>query len=259
MTQVAWLPHGRQVDPAQRTPLRAPTFIRVLARLTQAEPRPSAASLSERLGQWIDWNHAVVLARALDGTPAVQPCPAAPDDDADSTSARARAALAADIADEAAWEAAIGTRGTAPGPQAAPHAAFASFQRRYLALQNAMQATTGRLRGQLRDRLAATSAEMARLADIDAAMERVLSPREHALLGSVPGLLGRHFERMHHEVVAAREADTPPSPEARATADCLAAIRRDMQAVLLAELDVRFQPIEALLAALRTPPQEPHA
>src|SRR5690606_29791057 len=100
------------------------------------------------------------------------------------------------------------------------------------------------LRGRLRDRLTARSADMARLAEVDAVMEMVLSPREHALLASVPELLSAHFDRLRPP------PDSDPSPDngttAPATNAWLAVFRRDMQSVLLAELDVRFQPIEGL-------------
>jgi hypothetical protein len=80
---------------------------------------------------------------------------------------------------------------------------------------------------------------MARLAEVDAVMEAALTPREHALLAKVPELLGQRFERLRTAVHA--------SPA------WLDGFRRDMQSVLLAELDLRFQPVDALLAALRTP------
>jgi hypothetical protein len=116
-----------------------------------------------------------------------------------------------------------------------------------------MQATTGRLRGRLRDRLAQGTSDMARLAAVDAVMERALSPREQTLLASVPAVLGEHFERLR---LAA--ADAPVDERASQDANTampsawLDDFRRDMQSVLLAELDLRFQPVEALLAALRT-------
>ena len=74
-------------------------------------------------------------------------------------------------------------------------------------------------------------------------MEQALSPREQALLGAVPTLLGEHFERLR----AAAES----SPD-RVRGDWLPRFHHDIQSVLRAELDVRFHPIEGLLAALRT-------
>jgi hypothetical protein len=152
--------------------------------------------------------------------------------------ARVRGVLVAAIKDEPALALvdAAEAGATAAGEGDAPD--YTVFRQCYLARQRAMQTASGRLRGRLRDALAQTSAEMARLAEVDAAMELALSPREHALLATVPDLLGQRFERLR----AAGQAS-------RAWLD---GFRRDMQSVLLAELDVRFQPVEGLLAALRT-------
>jgi hypothetical protein len=94
---------------------------------------------------------------------------------------------------------------------------------------------------------------MARLAAVDAAMERALSPREQTLFARVPALLGEHFERLRQaeqEILA--EAQASEDTSAMAPGGWLEVFRKDVQSVLLAELDVRFQPVEGLLAALRT-------
>jgi len=94
---------------------------------------------------------------------------------------------------------------------------------------------------------------MSRLAEVDAVMERALSPRERSLLTTVPVLLGNYFERLRK---AEREtlADAQVSEDAPMVAPgaWLNVFRKDMQSVLLAEMDLRFQPVEGLLAALRT-------
>lgn len=190
---------------------------------------PAGPALSERLGQWIDWNRAVALSRALDGTPAVAPGSGQPSGDVEAAAcARVRATLTAAIARADASETLSATD-------------FAPFRRRCLDLQRSMLTATGQLRGRLRDALANGGADMARLAGVDAVMEMTLSPREQALLASTPALLGQHFDRLRQ----AAGDDAPGAPWRDA-------FRRDMQDVLLAELDVRFHPIEALLAALRS-------
>ena len=130
---------------------------------------------------------------------------------------------------------------------------YTVFRQRYLAMQRSIQAATGNLRGRLRDMLDQSTADMARLAAVDAVMERALSPREQTLLATVPALLGEHFARL-------RQADQKTLVDAQITEDTpamapgawLDVFRKDMQSVLLAELDVRFQPVEGLLAVLRT-------
>lgn len=241
-----------------RTPVSSPVFIRLLARLTDVDVPQSPHVLSDRLGQWIDWTRAVALSRALDGTVSATAIDAPGFDSgvADEV-ARARVSLATAIAGELELSSSK-RRGDEPGHAEEGRANavvdYAFFHQRYLATQRAMLAATGRLRGRLRDMLAQKSADMARLADVDAVMELTLSPREQTLLAAVPKLLGEHFARLQQ---AGQESptDTPSSERARVPArpgQWLRVFRKDMQSVLLAELDVRFQPIEGLLAALRT-------
>lgn len=221
----------------QRTPVPGPAFIRLLARVTGVDVPASCQPVAGRLGQWIDWNRAVTLSAALEGR-----LPAAADDahafdgvEAEAEAcARARRALEEAIAGHGP--------GAARAPAADPPPDFAPYRQHYLGLQRSMQAATGPLRGRLRDLLARRSAEAARLAEVDAVMELALSPREHALLATAPALLGEHFERLRAAAEAAPDITRGDWP---------ARFRHDMQRVLRAELDVRFHPIEGLLAALR--------
>jgi hypothetical protein len=116
-----------------------------------------------------------------------------------------------------------------------------------------METGIGNLRGRLREMLGARSPGMARLAAVDAVMERALSPRERSLLAAVPVLLAGHFERLS-QAEQQTPADTQASGDAATVTPgaWLDVFRKDMQNVLLAELDVRLQPVEGLLAALRT-------
>ncbi|MCD9031222.1 DUF3348 domain-containing protein [Luteimonas sp. Y-2-2-4F] len=233
----------------RRTTLRGPTFVHQLARLTGAEPAPPRQAPTERLGQWLDWTHAIALSAALDAPPAGASAAAEPvDGDADDDCARVRAALEAAIAGDPAFSS------TEAGADAALDSAF--FRQRYVALQRTMEAHIGRLRGRLRDRLAATDG-LARLAAVDAAMERALARREQALLSAVPALLDARFARAHRSADgdAAESMPTPAPARAATPAAQLEAFRRDMRGLLLAELDTRLQPVEGLLAALR--PREP--
>ena len=241
----------------QRTPVPGPAFIRLLACLTDADVPQSHHGLSDRLSQWIDWTRAIALSRALDGkVPAAAIDVPVFDDAMEQEYARVRASLTSAITgDPELSPARQQVNEHRHAEQGGAHAAvdYTVFHQRYLSMQRAMQTATGRLRGRLRDMLSQKSAGMARLAEVDAVMELTLSPREQTLLAAVPALLGKHFERLHQ---AEQEplADTPPSEEAPAAAPgaWLGVFRKDMQNVLLAELDVRFQPIEGLLAALRT-------
>ncbi|HAI47649.1 MAG TPA: hypothetical protein DCM50_13300 [Stenotrophomonas sp.] len=205
-------------------------------------PLPSASpDMSDRLSQWLDWNRAVALSRALDGRlPPVAADAPVFDSAEQAECARVHAVLATSIRADA------DARRAAAGEDYAPH------RQHCVNLQRSMQAATGRLRGRLRDMLGHGSAELARLAEVDAVMEQTLSPREHALLGAVPALLGQHFERLRAAASPAPgDGDNDEALPDTAHPGWLARFHQDMQDVLLAELDVRFQPIEGLLAALR--------
>ncbi|WP_222423785.1 DUF3348 domain-containing protein [Lysobacter antibioticus] len=229
------------MEASRRATVRGPTFIRLLARLTHADiPQPSQP-LSDRLSQWVDWTHSLTLSTALDATPlAAAPGERVCADSEAAECAKVRSALSQAIVGDRAFAAP-----DAAPPRADEPADYSFFRQRYLALQQTMEAGAGRLRERLRDRLSLGTPEMARLAAVDQVMERALARRERALLGSAPALLGEHFERLR----LAAQDDAAAAPRVETWLD---AFRRDMRGLLLAELDVRLQPAEGLLAALRT-------
>ncbi len=244
------------VQAPHRAAIRGPTFIRHLARLTDIDAPRSSPSLSERLSQWLDWTHAIALSTALDGKPSAVDLDASVFGSAEEHECtRVRAALVDAIAADPELASAR-QHEAAQSPEKAGESAqveYAVLRQRYLTLQRRMQTATGNLRGRLRDMLSRQSAEKARLAEVDAVMEMALSPREQMLLAAVPALLGEHFERLRaaeQKMLAETQASAiTPTVTPGAWLD---GFRKDMQSVLLAELDVRFQPVEALLAALRT-------
>ncbi|WP_312709055.1 DUF3348 family protein [Stenotrophomonas sp.] len=207
--------------------LGGPDFLRLLARLSDGATPATSPALTDRLGQWVDWSRAVALSAALDGR-LPEPAEAAETlDDLLADCTQAEASLLASLNEDAEAERLLDLA------EAAATANFASLRQRYLVLQRAMQTATGRLRGRLRDQLVQKAPELARLAEIDAVMEQTLSPREQALLATAPAVLGARFERVHGQ------------PGWRAP------FRNDMRSLLLAELELRFHPIQGLLAALR--------
>lgn len=233
---------------SQRAPVLGPAFIRLLARFSDDAGSPAAPAVSERLAQWFDWNRAITLSKALDNPPpTAEPGPVF-DDAQHAECARVRARLL----DAIQVDIDLSPARNAPPPDNAIEAAFAPYRQHYLNQQRAMQTASGRLRGRLRDMLARQSAAKARLAEVDAVMEATLSPREQTLLSHVPALLGQHYQRLHdaaaHDPTDATASDATTAP----TGPWLATFRQDLRTALLAELDVRFHPIDGLLAALRT-------
>ena len=212
------------------TPVAGPVFVRLLARVAGVDTG-AGPPLAATLAQWIDWPRAVVLAGALDGRlPNDEAAPPGTDEDIATACTQARAQLRGEI---------LGDRLLAPADEPQDEAAidFAPLRARYVAHQRAALVATGRLRGRLRE-LCAACAPLARLAEVDAAMEQILAPREHVLLSGVPDLLAGHFERLRQQVPATTPAVWLPR------------FRHDMRELLLAELDLRFSPVDALIAAL---------
>lgn len=234
-------------------------LVRQLARLTQVEAPESKQAFAERLGQWLGWTDAISLSAAL-GTPAASAGRSAetgPAAEADAT--RLRAVLVKGLADSAGTAPTRGRahpRGPTPLPAPAaddmPTGDFSPHRRHYHARQQAMDAAVGPLRARLRGALAARSPALARLAAVDAVMEQALAERERSLLSVVPVLLEKRFEQLR-QAHAATAGDGSAAPSGA----WITVFRQDMQRLLLAELDHRWQPIDGLLAALRDGPPSP--
>ncbi|WP_124079144.1 DUF3348 domain-containing protein [Pigmentiphaga humi] len=243
------------VDTSRRTASGAPAFVRLLARLADAPLPPARQTLADRLSLWLGWTDAIALSAVLSGSakamPANEPVSG---DAAQDACARTRAELADSIAHDRVLNPIRPTARRDIALAGAEHEAdFARYRLRYLAKQQHMETTISMLRGRLRGHLAARSAGLAQLAAVDAVMERVLGAQERALLGTVPALLEKHFQRMRGAAAgAAREPGPEAAPAGRLPAPVwLDAFRKDVQGVLLAELDFRLQPVEGLMAAFR--------
>lgn len=216
-------------------------LVRLLARLTALEVGESPQSFADRLGQWLRWTDATPLFNALKDVPSPRVGTAPAADTMAAAGERLRSALARAIAEESAAATAEFRAPpiTLPGEVRDPTPGFAPYRRCFLARQGAMAAGIEPLRGRLRMALSARSARLARLAAVDAVMEQVIGAQEHRLLAGVAKLLEKRFA--HLRAGSADDEDWP------------AQFQQELQAVLMAELDLRWQPIEGLLAALRSP------
>jgi hypothetical protein len=245
------------VESPRRTGLSGPTLVRLLARLTDIDVSEPKHSLSDRLSLWLGWTDAIALSTALNSSAAATACPQAAEAGSaeEQECARVRASLTKAITDNRGSARADGRgRGRVAAPAAPVHAPvdYAIYGQRYLSMQRAMETGIGNLRGQLRAALAARAPRMTPLAVVDAVMEQALGGRERSVLAAVPGLLESHFHRLRR----AEEAAMAGARDGRDTVKTspgawLEVFRTDMRGVLLAELDIRFQPVEGLLAALR--------
>ncbi|WP_422088451.1 DUF3348 domain-containing protein [Variovorax sp.] len=243
------------VQASRRTGFTGSPLVRLLSGLTDSDVGQPRQTTAERLSQWFGWTDDISLSAALNAGPASSLSRAKASSSAEEAEcARVRAALTKAIASDGA---------AGRGDPADTTADFAPLRQRYLARQQAMEAGIGPLRSRLRTTLAGRSQAMARLAAVDVVMEQVLAAQERSLLSGVPALLEKRFKRLRQ---AAREAQadqateqaadqtTPDQPSGSGTRPAPAwqdVFHKDLQDVLLAELDFRFQPVEGLLEALR--------
>ena len=94
------------------------------------------------------------------------------------------------------------------------------------------------LRGHLRQTLAQATPRLAQLAALDAVLDQMLGGREQKLLAGVPAWLKARFEQLRQS----HPDDWPPLFE------------HELQQTLLAELDLRLQPLLGLVEALDAAP-----
>lgn len=302
-----------------RRGVSGPTLIRLLARLTDADVSESRQPLSDRLSLWLGWTDAIALSAVVKGGPLAVTSTAGTADNAQVREyERMRAALNYAIADEKAYTADVfvPTRRGAATPKPSPTDAaadFAIYRQRYQTIQQAMDTNIAKLRSSLRAALTAQTPARARLAMVDAILERSLSIQERRLFATVPSLLEKHFQRLREtaqqaekdaearsaqsmntdaatpdlpagadaaspatSTAAAAQAADPTAPAVQQPTRAvplantrfaahpraskpvapvvplwLATFRKDLRSVMLAELDIRLQPIEGLMAALR--------
>ena len=126
---------------------------------------------------------------------------------------------------------------------AAPDISFAPFQQRYQEHQRRMEMSLEALRGHVRQTLASATPALAQLAALDAVLDPMLGGREQKMLATVPAFLERRFDQLRQQ--------HPTEPDAPAAAPgWLASFEATFQATLLAELDVRLQPVLGMIEAL---------
>ena len=247
---------GSLARDARRTLLTGSTFIRALAALDDVPAYDAPDAFAQRLAQWFAWTHAFSLSAALGDTGARSDAPGFGGQGALSADerefARVRAALAKTIADAPAGEAearriARPLAGTV-APTTVP-ADFATYRQRYTKCQLAMETQIVPLRRRLRSTLAERSPALAKLAELDSVMEQVVGAQERALLATVAGRLEPRFDQWRGTRDDA-SSDAAVSQVLR-PGHWLERFHQEMRSLLLAELDLRLQPVEGLLEACR--------
>lgn len=220
----------------------------------------SKQSFAERLGLWLDWPDAISLAAALNKASAAS---GLNDPGAAATATDAvfkdYSRVCADLTKAIVMDGLLTTGQTVlkrpitvSGAALATVLEFSAYRRSYLGHQRLMAAAIGPLRGRVRAALPGLSPALGRLAALDAVLDDALQARERQLLSKLPWVLEKHFERLREAHRASAEQGqrlllqaTPAQPAAWLADYC-----KDMQGLLLAELALRLQPIEAMMEAM---------
>jgi hypothetical protein len=123
----------------------------------------------------------------------------------------------------------------------------APYRHFYTARQREVELRTRQMHTRARDALTGHSPRLARLAALDAALHKAISAHNRSLFAAVPRLVETRFMQLWDDLVA---AIPNPGERTAACADLHARMRREMLALLLAEIDTRLLPAQGLVEAL---------
>ncbi len=123
---------------------------------------------------------------------------------------------------------------------------FAFFHQRLNDQQRRMELSVDALRGHVRQRLAQSIPVHAQLAVLDQQMEQLFGGREQRLLSQLPAFLKARYQALRRAAAAASTPDSPPDLA------WLRGFESDFEQALLAELDLRLQPVTGLIESLET-------
>lgn len=234
-------------------------LVRLLSDLASVDVEASRQDFAERLGLWLDVFDGITLHAAHQSINTVDE-----EKPSDRLLARAfaleeefhrvRTALVTAIrASSASSASGKQVRNPVPQPEAATEtdAGYAPYHQRYLDQQRQMALRIDALRAHVRQTIAKVSPQLGQLATFDTVMDQMLGGRGQKLLSTAPVLLERRFGHLRktHQLGldAAQQQDAPASW--RQPGGWLDVFGKEMQEVLLAELEVRLQPVVGLIEA----------
>ena len=205
---------------------------------------PPAEALVERLGDWLDVRQAIALHQLL-GQESVEP---ASDQAVIRHPGRSTElpAILAQLRDEILTNRPVPGLWRNPMPETPAQRPpdwgelWEPYRRFMVDHQKQMALLVGRERRRLREALSAYPAIGATLADMDAAFERAIGPKEAQCLAVLP----RHTEHYLRQLLADAEIHDIPFQQVMRT------FERDLRLALVHELDLRAQPVLGLLETL---------
>ena len=212
-----------------RSTFGSSTLVRQLAAWAPADAQVPAMDIAERLSLWLNAFDAIGLQRAQQAIRQIgAPMPAA---DASPASAEALSADLLRVRSALSNAIAQDPRALAITPEGSK-----PWQQRHLELQRQMEQMIQPLREHVRQALSRVSPRLRQLAALDAVMAQVLAAREQALMPTVASLLERRFAQLRTDAADA--------------GDWLEHFAGEWRQALVAELDLRLEPVQGLIEAL---------
>lgn len=211
--------------------LSSSKLVRLLQEWAPAAGEPSRQDVAERLSQWLSSVEAVQLDGALQAIEAYPSQTRLPGQAVAVHPLQQRLqAVQAELA------AMVSLRLSPTEPRLGDEDKFAFHHQRHAGLQKQMELKLGALRKEMRQGLSKGSPALRQLVALDAVLEQLLGAREQKLWATVPLYLERRFQHWHQDQPAPEGAWMPP-------------FLRDMREALMAELELRLQPLHGLLEA----------
>jgi len=230
-----------------RSHLHSTRLVRLLGPWLPTAVEAPRQDVAERLGQWLNVNETIALHQTQAAASAgarraqqVAPLVCLPADQPAELHAELQPALQRV---RSVLSQSILARDPSHQPDSeALDTEWALFHQRLHDQQRRMALSVDALRSHVRQRMAASTPALAQLAALDAAMEPLFGAREQRLLATtLPALLKARFGALRQ---AARLTDTPEDLR------WLQTFAAEFEQILLAELELRLQPVTGLIEAL---------
>jgi hypothetical protein len=131
-------------------------------------------------------------------------------------------------------------------------AAYEPYRKFYVERQDTLATKINRLRFRIADAISGVSPELAQLASLDKGIGDALFVQSQQIFAAIPNLLGRRFRRLldeHWHELPNRPAVSDLEPWMR-SGGWISGFCGEMQEMLLAELEIRLQPVLGLIETL---------
>lgn len=238
-----------------RANLNSSRLVRFLTDLAVSNTEPAQQQFAERLGRFLNFSDAITLSAALDEADKQRfDAHPASKDTIEEEFLQTRHSLVTAIAKSCAPTVEQARIKLPTIPTIGPFdqaAIFDRYHRFYATHQQSMDTSVRSLRATIRNAIAGVSPALKQLVVLDAAYDEMLSERSRKLFSTIPKLLEKRFDflfKQHQETLATRYQEDDRNTWTQ-TGGWIARFNNELQGLLLAELDVRLQPVLGLVEA----------